>query len=323
MKTKLFVTVAALAAFSLGAGPAHAQEKVRMHLDWLVNGYHAAFFVAKSKGWYTQAGLDVTIIPGKGTSDSIRAVGANNAEFGFPDAASAGKAVAEGVPLRMVSIFCQDTPMGVAYYADAGIADVKGLAGKSMASVPQASTAKVLPAFLRKNGVDPTALRLVNHTFATAVPAFLSGQTDTMTGYVFGEFLAVKNASRNREVKWMGFADHGISLYSNGIAVNNEFLKAKPNAVRGFVQASIRGLEFALANPDEAIAIVAQNTETPAATLKEQLMVAVPLFKGKQGAKLGSMTDAGWAETQRIMVEFAEQPRVVPAADLYTTQFLN
>ncbi len=45
---------------------AAAQTKVTMHLDFLVNGYHAPFYLAKEKGWVQNADADVIIEPGKG-----------------------------------------------------------------------------------------------------------------------------------------------------------------------------------------------------------------------------------------------------------------
>lgn len=316
---------AAVAIGVLAAAPAGAQTKVKMYLDWLVNGYHAAFFVGVDKGWYKEAGLDVTVEPGKGSFDAVRAVAAGAAEFGFPDAATASKAIADGMKLKMVAVFLQDTPMGLVSFADKNIKTPKDLAGKKMSNVPIASTAKVLPAFLKKNGVDITKLSLVNHTFATAVPSVLNGDVDVGQGYIFGEYLAIKNGGKGRAVNWMAFSQYGIAMYSNGIAVNTDFLAKNPKAVGAFVKASIKSLQWTIGNVDAAIAIVAKKTETAAATLKEQLTVAIPLMNNADAKKngLGSMTKARWDATQAIMVEYGEQKKTLPDAELWTGEFLK
>ena len=326
MTSKTLRTVAAAAIATFAAAPlgALAETKVTMHLDWLINGYHAPFHVAKEKGWYAEGGLDVTVNPGKGSFDAVRAVGSGDAEFGFPDAATAVKSIAEGIPLTMVAVFLQETPMGIISYADKNITQPKDLEGKSLSSVPIASTAKVLPAFFKKNGVDGDKVTLVNHTFATAVPSVLADQVDAGTGYVFGEYLAIRNAAGDRAVNWISFADSGIQLYSNGIAVNNDFLAANPDAVAAFVQASVRGLEWTIANVDAAIDILSKHTETEKATLKEQLEAAIPLMNNADAMRngLGTMTAQKWATTQDIMIEYGGQPSRVPDESAYATRFL-
>jgi len=319
---KLFSTIATL-IFCVGA--AQAQTKATLHLDWLINGYHAPFFVALERGMYKEAGLDITIRPGKGSVDSARAVATGDAQFGFPDAATAVKGISEGMPLTMVAVFLQETPMGIMAFGDKNIRKPKDLEGRTLGNVPIASTAKVMPAFFKLTGVDGTKVKMVNETFATAVPSILADRVDSGSGYIFGEYLAVKNAAKGRELVWLGFAENGIQLYSNGIAVNNTFLAANPKAVESFVKASVRALEWTIQNPDAAIAIIAKKTETAPAVLKEQLMVAIPLMNNADAKKdgLGTMSAAKWKVTQDIMVEYGEQKERVPDAKAWTTRFLK
>lgn len=319
-------TAAVAISGSLGtATSAGAQEAVTMHLDWLVNGYHAPFFVALENGWYEEAGLDVTVTPGQGSFDAVRSVAAGNAEFGFPDAATAGKSIAEGLPLKMVAVFLQETPMGIVTFADSGIESPEDLVGRTMSNVPQASTAKVLPAFLNMVGVDPGSVNLVNHTFATAVPSVLNRDVDAGQGYVFGEYLAIQGGAPDAEIRWMGFAEYGLEMYSNGIAVNTSFLEEQPEVVEAFVQASVRGLEWTIENPEDAIDIVSKYTETSRDTLLQQLTVALPLFESPATDEhgLGYMTEERWESTQGIMVEYGEQPATVPSDTLYSNEFLR
>jgi len=75
-----FVLLTALAAGVAGAGikPAQAQQKdVRMMLDWIVQATHAPFFVAQQKGYFKDAGLNVTVDPGKGAGNVAVSVASN------------------------------------------------------------------------------------------------------------------------------------------------------------------------------------------------------------------------------------------------------
>ncbi|MFP3422736.1 ABC transporter substrate-binding protein, partial [Bacillus sp. SIMBA_161] len=83
---------------------------------------------------------------------------------------------------------------------------------------------------------------------------------------------------------------------SNSIIVNNGFLEENPDAVRGFVAASIQGVEYAMENPEEAVEAAAANTETPFETLLEQFEVALPLIYNAdaQANGIGSMNEEKW-----------------------------
>ncbi len=214
-----------------------AQTKVTMYLDFLVNGYHSPFYVAKEKGWYKEAGLNVTISPGKGTADSIKTAGTGNAEFGFPDFGALAKAVSEGVPLTAVAAFVHDTPSGIISFADKPVKTPKDLEGKTLAVAPFGATAIMLPAFAKLSNVDMGKVKTVTYNFGAMVPSFLTGKVDATIGYYFGEYLAARTKSKNKPVVWLHLASFGIKTYANGIAVNNDFLgrirkRSKPSSKR-------------------------------------------------------------------------------------------
>jgi NitT/TauT family transport system substrate-binding protein len=317
----------ALAALALVLSPAvaPAQTKVKVHLDWLVNGYHAPFFVALDKGWYKEGGLDVTVVPGKGSFDAIRTAATGNAEFGFADGAVMAKSVTEGLPVKMVAIMVQETLAGIVSFADKKVEKPKDLEGKSVGIVPETASARILPAFFKTAGVDGSRVKTVNFTFATQIPSLLANQVDTIEGYIIGEYLAARRGAPDRKVNWMPFSDYGLRMYSSGILVNNDFLAKNPQAVRAFVKASIRGLDWTLKNIDGAVDIVAKHTETDKPQLKEQLEVAVPYIDTPEARKLGlgAMSAEKWDRTQQIMVEFGGQAKKAPNDQIFTNEFLK
>ena len=316
-------SIALAAVLALGATTqSQAQTKVIMHLDFLVNGYHAPLYLAHAKGWYKQAGLDVTIRPGKGSADSIKSVGTGQAQFGLPDFGAAVKAMAKGIPIKAVAAYLQRVPAGVISFADNPVRDPKDLEGKSIAVAPFGATALMMPAWAGINKVDLKKVDIKRYNFGAMVPSFLTGRVNTTVGYAFGEYLAARTKS-SKKVMFLAFADTGINAYSNGIIVSEAFLKANPKAVAAFVQVSMRGIEYALANKKEAIAATAKNTETPAKTLMAQLELAERFFRSAGGGKWGVMTDAKWSATQDIQVRFNKQGKALPMSRIYTNQFVK
>jgi NitT/TauT family transport system substrate-binding protein len=309
----------------LVAAPLAAETKVTIHLDFLVNGYHSPFYVAKEKGWYKEAGLDVTITPGKGTADSIKTVGTGNAEFGFPDFGATAKAVSEGVPLTAVAAFVHDTPAGIISFADKPVKTPKDLEGKTLAVAPFGATAIMLPAFAKLSNVDMSKVKTVTYNFGAMVPSFLTGKVDATIGYYFGEYLAARTESKNKPIVFLRLSEFGVKTYANGIVVNNAFMAKDPKTVAAFVKASLRALEYTYKNVDEAAGYAAKYTETPKALLKEQLTLAIELMDTAEAKKAGYgvMTAEKWAATQKLQVEYGGQKEIVPDAKLWTNNFIK
>ena len=314
------------AGISIGfASPGAAETKVTMYLDFLVNGYHSPFYLAKEKGWYKAAGLDVTILPGKGTADSIKTVGVGNAQFGFPDFGATAKAVSKGVPITAVAAFLHDTPAGIVSFADKPVKKPKDLEGMSLSKAPFGATAMMLPAFAKLNGVDMSKVKTVTYNFGAMVPSFLTGKVDATVGYYFGEYLAAKTKSTNRKVVFLRFADFGVHTYANGIVVNNAFMAKDPKAVSAFVKTSLKALAYTFKHVDEAVAAAAKHTETSKATLKQQLLLAMQLMDTPEARKegYGMMNATKWASTQKLQVEYGGQKAPVPDAKLWTNRFVK
>jgi len=318
----LFSAIGCAMAF---ATPSSAQTKVTMYLDFLVNGYHSPFYLAAEKGWYKEAGLDVTVLPGKGTADSIKTVGTGNAEFGFPDYGAVAKAVSDGLSITAVAAFVHDTPAGIVSFADKPIKTPKDLEGKSLSVAPFGATAIMLPAFVKLAGVDMSKVKTVTYNFGAMVPSFLTGKVDATIGYYFGEYLAARTESKDRPVIFLRLADFGIKTYANGIVVNNDFMAKDPKAVAAFVKTSVRALQYTFTHVDEAVAATAKHTETPKDQLKQQLVLAMELMDTPEARKAGygRMTAEKWDSTQKLQVEYGEQKSMVPNDKLWTNKFLE
>src|SRR5215204_4235100 len=81
---------------------AQAPTKVTLRLDWTTLGYHAPFYLGVAKGFYRDAGLDVEILEGKGSSTVINLVGNDSEDFAFADATTAARLISQGLPARVV-----------------------------------------------------------------------------------------------------------------------------------------------------------------------------------------------------------------------------
>lgn len=314
---------ALVAVLVAGCGQRQAQsvQQVTLYLDWSVDGIHAPFFVALKKGYYDQAGLKVDIQPGQGSADAVKIVASGKAQFGFADAATMAKGVAGGAPVKMVAVLVRKTPAVFICRKGSGIATIKDVVGKSIGDAPQTATATLLPAVLEANGSKMTDIKFVAMSFAARVPSVLAGKVDCALGY-HQEFVDVQD-----KLDFLPYHQYGINSYSSGILVNTEFQQKNPDAVRKFVEASLRGFDDVLKNRSEAAEITAGYSKDPGNTVKYfagELEIMQPYLTDDEVAQHGRgwMSDERWKTTQELMVKYGGQEKELPLDQLYTNEFL-
>src|SRR6185503_4738327 len=136
------------------AGEAQAQTAVTFSLDFRALGRHAAWYVALDKGYYKNAGLDVTIIPSQGTAQAIQAVESKAAQFAFSDVAGLVAAHANSAATaKMVAVIYQKAPYAIfSLVTGANVTKPEQLENLEIASGAGSFTQKVIEAYMKSRG---------------------------------------------------------------------------------------------------------------------------------------------------------------------------
>jgi len=241
---------------SLPASPVLADTDVKFILDFISLGRHAPWYVALDKGYFKEEGLNVEIMPSKGTADAIRGVVTGLAPIGLIDVPSLVAAGKVGADVKIVAGAYVEAPYCV-YSLNPGAnvtkpAQLEGLKfGSSSASfIPQ-----IWRAFMNMKGLNGTKLEVVNIDASARIPMLAAGQVDAVDQFLMAA-PAIRRAAPGKQPVCLFAADYGLDLYSNSIGVKKSFLDEKPEAVRGFVRAAMRGWQYTLAHRDEAAAIM-------------------------------------------------------------------
>jgi NitT/TauT family transport system substrate-binding protein len=252
-----------LAALLLGAiSSALAQQRdVKFTLDFIPLGRHAPWYVAVAKGYYKQEGLNVAIIPAKGTADSIRALDSGIVDLGFIDVPSLVAAGADTTSIRIVAVNYQQPPYSV-FSLDPGanINRPQDMVGKEFSAGNASFIPRIHQAFMKQNGLDPATLKIVSIEPGALVAALAARKIQSIGLFAMSE-TAIRRAVKDAEVRHMLLADHGLDIYANGIGAKEDFLQKNPDVVRRFVRASLRGWKDALAHPEEAAALQVQSVK--------------------------------------------------------------
>lgn len=317
----VFIGFLLLAWSSMGL----ATDKVTLNLNWFYVGDHSPYFVATEKGWYKEEGLEVNIIPGKGSADVAKKIDVGSAEFGIVDTGVGIVARAQGAKIKNVSMLFDKSPYCMWMWKDSGINSPKDLVGKKIGAPPGDAQRTIFPALAIANGFDPGKVTFVNIAPEAKQSALVSKQVDVVFDFYSGAPFYYKAFGPDK-VKFMMFADWGVDVYSNAIVVTDKYAKENPGIIKRFVKASLRGWEFTLKNPEEAINIMAKyRTEIDKPLMLANLKLIIDLFRTERYQKngIGWVDDKKMADSIKIISQFRDLKVDMKPSDMYTNEFLT
>ena len=332
MSTKA-LAVGLAATIALAAGfhtPAMAQEtEINFALDWKFEGPSAPYLLAAERGYYEDAGLDVTIDSGNGSLEAIPRVASGTYQMGFADINSLIKFKDQNPDLgvKAVMMVYNAPPFAIISLAGSGIANPKDLEGKTLgAPAPDGAYAQ-WPAFVKANEIDESAVTIENVGFPVREPMLAQGQVDAITGFSFSSFLNLKGAGvAEDDINVMLLTDYGLDLYGNAVIVNPDFAAENPEAVTAFLSATIQGLKDAIEDPEAgAAAVVARNDVARPEIEQERLEMAIRDNFITDEVMANGFGDIDEARFERSIEQigdtyaFENRPSV---ADVFTSEFL-
>jgi NitT/TauT family transport system substrate-binding protein len=303
--------------------PAQALENVTLITDFGYNGRHAYFFVAIEKGYYRDAGLDVKVVRGQGSVDAIRQVGANNAIVGFADAGSL--VLARGndqIPVKLVAIVYAKPPQAIFCRDDSGLKRPKDLEGASIANPAGGATVDMFPVYAKAAGFDASKVKWIV-AGSDALPGLLASNRVPCVGqFTVGEPLLRMQAAPAKLVRF-AFADAGVSFYGNGIIATDATIATKPDLVRRFVAATIRGMKDAFADPEAAGRIMNKYHPAIEVAVAKGETEAVAELAQVSGRELGVIDPARIEETIEVVNSVFKLKTPVHVNDVYAPGFVG
>lgn len=296
-RTVLASLVAAVLAVPLGVQAQSKPTPVSIRLDWKPGAQHAPFYVAKEKGYFTEEGLDVTIISGSGSSDSLKQVGARAVQFGLIDALVLVQGAEQRVPARAVAVYYQRTPIVLMSPKAKPVTSVQQLTtGIKVGSKKGSSTFQGLTALLGANNIKPEQVSLVDIGFG--VQPLLVKQVDAMMGFTMNEPIEAESAGM--PIHELAIADAGVNTYGLVIATNDDVISKQPDTVTKFLRATKRAVADIAANKAAAVqTVVKAAPEAEAPREAKVLDRTIPFWSMKGGdiKTFGTQSLEGWQQT--------------------------
>ncbi len=306
--------------------PAPAAEKIQFGLDWLIYAKHTAFFVAKEQGYFAKAGLDVNILPGKGSGDLVKRMGTGVPPLGSPDVSEVVRGRDKGIPLKMVGIMLDRSVYVVFALESSGIRKPKDLAGKTMGDLPFSAARRMFPALAAAAGLDTKKVKWINLTGATKGTSLIAGAVDAITAFdIIGPPVFAAAHAAGKKVHTINFRDYGVDNYSNGIAAKDDFIQKNPDLVRRFVDATMKGEVWGYNNPEKAIDALLKNNPNLNRKLSMEtwkIMMSHIKHQAEKGPGIGLMTREKMAQTRDLVSKYMGVKKSIPVGDLFTNKFV-
>jgi NitT/TauT family transport system substrate-binding protein len=327
-----FLLVASLAALlavvlssSAVAKEQQTLKKVTLRLDFLIRGHHSGFYVALAKGWYKDAGLDVSIAEGTGSAATAQSVAAGNDTFGFVDATSMIAANAQGAGLKMVANMRARNGAAIMVRRDSGINAPADLVGKRLAITPPGTFFyNVWPLYASAANIDASKVNLVPMSNFVFLQQFQAGNVDAMIGLLDGELTQLQLA--RTPVRVFPFSDEGLDTISHGIVAKASTIQSDPAMVKAFVQATTRGWRYMLDNPNLSIGVLQQsypNINPAQYVARIKGVKTVISTVNNAGHPLGWMSPKDWGKTTFLLSKYGGVTTIPGGlSNLYTNEFI-
>lgn len=257
---------------------------VKFTLDWAYQGPQAPFLIAYYKGFFAEEGLSVTIDRGYGSAKVISDVAAGLFDIGFGDLNSLieFKSKNPDAKVKLVAVIHVKSPLSVVTLRRTGISSPKDLENRRVGAPAGDAARRVFPAFAKATGIDLDKVTWVTMDVPLREPMLVKGEVDAVTGFYYTVVLnTLALGVAEEDIVIFKYSDY-LNILGNGIVVNQNFLEKNPEAVKRFLRAVIKGIRYAIQNPDEAIEMVLKKDPTLNKDVeKKRLLMALELINVK------------------------------------------
>ena len=246
------------------AADGNGLTKVTFMLSWAPDTNHIGVYVAKNKGYFKQAGLDVDIVA-VAQAGAEQAVNNGMADFALSNLTNVGIYTLKGAKIKQV-MQVQQKPSAIwcSLASNKDIKSPKDFDGKTFATFGSNESDAVIRRMIQTDGGKGTFDKV---TVGTSTFQTLSSKKADFGGF-YATWEGVQADMYGPKLNCFTEPDYGVPGNADaiGIITSDKTISSNPTLVRKFVQATKKGYEYAYSHPDDAAAILVK--EAPDANLK-------------------------------------------------------
>lgn len=211
--------------------------------------------------------------------------------------------------------------------ADRGVSTIQDLRGKRVGALVGDSSTRLLPALLRRNGVDPAAVTVVSVTPQIRDTLLVRGEVDAVLAFFSTATINLETLGIPRErQRLMPYSDQGMDNYGSALIATREYAERNPEIVRAFARAVARALQATVAEPAASIpSVIARNSLSSAATELRRLNLVLDGFVVTPHTRANGFGD--YVESKLVaqigfLAEALEMPRRPAPSEIFDRRFM-
>ncbi|HJO95213.1 MAG TPA: ABC transporter substrate-binding protein [Victivallales bacterium] len=239
-----------LLAVDFYASNLHRKE-VYVALQWQPQAEFAGYYVAQELGFYKEHGFDVKFIHENDNSEIIKLIKSGKTEFAVLSLVSAIVWNDDGLDLINIAQMQQKSDLSYVAKYNSGIFEVSDINNKRVA-LYDSEYKSLQKAFLNKHNIEAILIPVIS-----GINLFLYGGVDLLPVKRYNEYHTLLNSGLNsNELTLFPLEEYGLDIPGTGIYCRKSFYKNNPSICNQFVNATVKGWQYAFNNPDKAIKIV-------------------------------------------------------------------
>lgn len=319
MKKLISLAVAfTLVLSGCGAKSSDDLQKVSLVLDYTPNTNHTGIYVAKEKGYYKDAGLNVEINqPSENGAEGM--VASNKADFGISYGENVAQFDDENNQLTSIMSLVAHNTSGFLSRKETNITRPKDFEGKTYCGWGSDIESAIIKTLVSEDGGDPSKVK-INSSAAADLKNKNSG-CDLIWAYEGWD--KVDMDLNKIPTNYLPLTDYGVDWYTPVIIASNEKIKQDPKEVQAFVDATIKGYDYAIKHPDESADILLKAApELDEEQVKQSQKFLSANYKD-DSQKMGYQKDKMWNSFIKWLKENKVVSDDLKVEDLYTNQFIK
>ena len=308
---RMICGLAALGAASLGAASvARAADPVTLQLKWVADAQFAGYYVAKDKGYYKDAGLDVTIKPGGPDINPEQVLAGGGADVVIDWMPSALATREKGSPVINIAQPFKRSGLELTCRADSGVKTPAEFPGHTLGVWFYGNEYPFL-AWMAKLGIKtdgPPGVTVLKQGFN--VDPLLQKQAACISTMTYNEYWQIIEAGmKPSQLVVFNYTDEGVATMEDGLYALEPKLKdpAFADKMARFVKASMKGWDYAQSHPDDAVKIVLDNDASGAQTEDHQKHMMGDVNKLTAGST-GVLDPVDYQRTVKVLLSSGSDP---------------